>query len=688
MSTFNVGQPPAAAQDILQGAQGEAKDQYANEGEQPKVTCASAQLAQWNNLPSELRERKQWAVAALDKSPLTAAGRSASSTDPTTWGSFEEISRAANERGLRIGYMLHESDPFTCIDLDVKDTTSDHVLSGYHWAIREFDSYTETSTSGSGFHIWVKGNIGSGARREGVEIYSQERFIICTGNVINNKPIEDRPEILAGMLDEVRQLKDAEPLPDDPDGNSYTYALNQLLDDSGNFKDKRIEALYKGEWQGAYPSQSEADFALVAEIAKHTASNAECWKAFQMSVLGKRDKASKPSYMRNTLTKVRTQLAHQISRVEHGAHIADGLFSRSTSRQHSSRHFPLLSDYDLDRLPLPKWIVKRLIPDSGVGLVYGQSGSYKSFLTLDLLAHISNGMEWFGHRVTACPTVYVPFEGRGGIPKRVRAWRLAMSRNRDTQIASNVRFISEPMNLRLQEDRDKLVLTLLENGWAGGVLCIDTLAQAAGDFEENSSKDMGEMLAVFNELQARLGGIVLLVHHSGKDASKGARGHSSLIAAVDFSIACSSDSGKYNGSFVAEKVKDDEAGKKHPFSMLRVHLGHDADGDEITSLTICPTHAVAKEEAISYDANLEAEDDDFILEWVAKEEVLGSYPSKNSLKSQLGEMKEKRKITQARVGGAIERLMADTRLFIAKGKSPSGNVWLTTTEPEDSGSLE
>lgn len=671
MSNPNLGQSSEAVQDNLQ-------HQCASEGEQPKVACAAIQLAQWNNLPVELRKRPQWAIAAPDKRPLAIDGCAASSTDPSTWGSFEDVCNAASELGLGIGYMLHESDSFACIDLDVKETTSDQVLSSYHWAIRECDSYTETSRSGRGFHIWVKGNIGSGARREGVEIYSQERFIICTGNVINNKPIEDRPEILAGMLSEVRRANEAEPFPDDPDGDSYTYALNQLLDENGRFKERHIESLFKSEWQGSYPSQSEADFALVAEIAKHTTSNAECWKAFQMSELGKRDKAFRSSYMRNTMGRVRSQLASQASRIEHGASVADSLFSNSYAAQRNSRHFALLTDDDLARVALLRWIVKGLIPDAGIGMIYGPSGSYKSFLVLDLLAHISNGINWLGHRVTRKPTVYVPFEGRGGIPKRVNAWRQAMSRNRDTQVSSNVRYIRESMNLRLQEDRDKLVLTLQENGWAGGVLCIDTLAQAAGDFEENSSKDMGEMLAVFNELQARLGGVVLVVHHSGKDSNKGARGHSSLIAAVDFSIACSSDSGKYNGSFVAEKVKDDEAGVKHPFSMVRVHLGCDEDGDEITSLTVCPTQNLAKDEATSYDANLEADDDDFILDWVAKEEAIGSYPSKNSLKSQLGEMKEKRKITQVRVAGAVERLLADLKLCIPEEKSPSGNRWLSS----------
>ncbi|MDE2317292.1 MAG: hypothetical protein KGK06_12870, partial [Xanthomonadaceae bacterium] len=69
------------------------------------------------------------------------------------------------------------------MDLDVKDETPPEVLARFQKIIETFDSYTERSTSGRGYHIWLKGDIGAGRRRDGVEVYSQERFIVCTGNV-------------------------------------------------------------------------------------------------------------------------------------------------------------------------------------------------------------------------------------------------------------------------------------------------------------------------------------------------------------------------------------------------------------------------------------------------------------------------------------------------------------------------
>ena len=94
---------------------------------------------------------------------------------------------------------------------------------------------------------------------------------------------------------------------------------------------------------------------------------------------------------------------------------------------------------------------------------------------------------------------------------------------------TNMRYITDRMNLRQQADRDKLVQTLTECGWAGGVLCIDTLAHAANGIDENSS-EMGEMIAIFRELQHRLGGVILIIHHSGKSQERGMRGWSGLRA--------------------------------------------------------------------------------------------------------------------------------------------------------------
>jgi len=170
-----------------------------------EISSADAKSERWTHIPKEMRALPQWVVAGANKAPRTADGSAASATDPSTWCDFETASRAAQALGLDIGYVLHVSDPFTCIDLDVKGHTPQEVINGYRNAISSFDSYAERSRSGNGFHIWILGNIGAGRRRDGVEVYSQQRYIICTGDVVLDRPIASRPEQLAVLLESIGQ---------------------------------------------------------------------------------------------------------------------------------------------------------------------------------------------------------------------------------------------------------------------------------------------------------------------------------------------------------------------------------------------------------------------------------------------------------------------------------------------------
>lgn len=647
-------------------------------------------------IPSELRERPQWCLAGPDKRPMTADGRAASVNDPTTWADFDTASRSAAERGCGVGYVLTADDPFTCIDMDVKDGTPPDALDRYQSIIDAFDSYTERSRSGRGWHVWVRGKIGRG-RRDGVEVYSQQRFIICTGDVFRERPVAARQPMLENMVSSMEPpatevLLTGEDVPD------LALAARASADPG------ELGRLFRGEWQERYPTQSEADLALIKLLAPLTSSPRECWATFRLSALGAREKAARFDYMRRTLALAAQHLAHDAGRVQHGREVAAALLGSDAapSPPRPPRTIRLLLDGDLDRQPPLRWLVKSIIPDAGIGAIYGDSGTFKSFLTLDLLAHISNGREWFGQRVKAAPAVYVPFEGQGGIPNRVRAWRLAQTIERnpellmalepDSDVRSNVAVVMDPLKLREPADRDALVAALTGSGWAGGVLCIDTLAHASDGIEENSSA-MGEMIGLFRDLQQRLGGVILLVHHSGKDQTRGMRGWSGLHAAMDFVVECQKegDGDTREAQFRLSKVKDGTTGTIFKFQMQMIPLGCDEDGDPITSLTVRPKEHVDREATPQFtgvnkagirdiDADTSARDDAFIHGWVVQQALTGNYPSKNSLKGQLPDMKESGyQITQDRVLAAVERLLAESRLT-KEAKSPNGNPWLRPME--------
>lgn len=644
------------------------------------------QTSAWSHIPAELRARPQWCLSlptGPDKRPLTADGRPASITDPRTWTDFESACRSAAANGCVIGYVQTADDPFTCIDMDVKDGTPREVLDRFQTIIERFDSYTERSRSGRGFHVWVRGKIGDGRRRDGVEVYSQVRFMICTGDVVRDKPVAERQAMLDNMISRMEPPAPEIPLTGD-DVPDMALAARATADPN------ELGRLFRGEWEGRYPSQSEADLALATLLLSLTNSLRECWATFRLSALGKREKAGRADYMRRTLGLAAQRVANDAESVRHGQEVAASLMGQAADSR-SLLPFRLLIDGDLDSLPRLRWLVKPIVPDAGIGAIYGDSGTFKSFLTLDLLAHVSNGREWFGNRTKAAPTVYVPFEGQGGIPNRVKAWRLAQTMERnpdllmalvpDADVRSNVAVVMEPLNLQEAVDRDRLVTTLTESGWAGGVLCIDTLAHASNGIEENSSA-MGEMIGIFRDLQHRLGGVILLVHHSGKDQSRGMRGWSGLHAAMDFVIECQKEGegDTREAQFRLSKVKDGTTGTVFKFRMQMVPLGCDEDGDPITSLVVCPKEAKENDGSPPFKVDVDeaqqaADDAAFVEAWIREIAIAGKRPTGRGLEAKRASVNGRRVLTQKRLRDAIESLKEDGRLALEQG-GPSGAKWL------------
>ncbi len=127
---------------------------------------------------------------------------------------------------------------------------------------------------------------------------------------------------------------------------------------------------------------------------------------------------------------------------------------------------------------------------------------------------------------------------------------------------------------------------VIASGGAGGLLVIDTLNRAAIGADEHASRDMGEIMDAAKQLQAKLGGLVLMAHHSGKDQSRGLRGHSSLIAALDANIEVVK--AEQRREWRTAKVKDGEDDKGRAFRLQVVDIGNDDDGEPLTSCVVVP----------------------------------------------------------------------------------------------------
>jgi putative DNA primase/helicase len=146
-------------------------------------------------IPPKLKERTQfvnwkhaWGGKKWTKHPYNPrTGRKASSTDLTTWSTFEEVLQAYEDGKYDgIGFVFCSADPFVGIDLD--DCRDPETGAIEEWAQKIIDSvvdkYVEASPSGRGVHVITRGVLRGGRKKGALEIYGQERFFTLTGAVL------------------------------------------------------------------------------------------------------------------------------------------------------------------------------------------------------------------------------------------------------------------------------------------------------------------------------------------------------------------------------------------------------------------------------------------------------------------------------------------------------------------------
>src|SRR5690606_24492906 len=138
------------------------------------------------------------------------------------------------------------------------------------------------------------------------------------------------------------------------------------------------------------------------------------------------------------------------------------------------------------------------------------------------------GIPWRGIRTRRARVVYVAAEGARGVQNRLEA----MGRRKALGDPSKISFFVVPDVVRLTSnsgDVNDLVAAVRAAVGPDGVdlVVIDTLSRAIAGLDENSSEAMTGAVAAADRIRAELGAAVLLVHHAGKDETRGARGHSS-----------------------------------------------------------------------------------------------------------------------------------------------------------------
>ena len=252
-----------------------------------------------------------------------------------------------------------------------------------------------------------------------------------------------------------------------------------------------------------------------------------------------------------------------------------------------------------------EWLIEDIIPKKAFVALYAPPASYKSFIALDMAEAIATGREWMGKEVKQAGVVlYIAGEGHGGLGARIKACKI----KNQSPDGSPLYVIRAQINLRSsQEDFDNLLSAindlLEEIDEPLQMIVLDTLMRmSGGGFNENSSEDMGGFITQAGKLQALYDCALLVIHHSGKDVSKGLRGHSSLLGAVDTeleinrldSVINSADpTVKGSGTITVTKQKDGSDDIAIGFDVVAIDVSTSALGFEsLTSLAVQPNQEI------------------------------------------------------------------------------------------------
>lgn len=512
---------------------------------------------------------------------------------------FEAAKAAAARKGFDgVGFAPMPEWKITALDFDacVKQGRVDRQVEDLIAS-----TYAEFSPSGNGVRAFVRGGLGNkkslAGESFGFETFSSKGFVTFTGNTLSVCEQFETQDTIAQASDgvlELCQARFASPVPDDRPSSEPLGVRRELIEEA---LDVLPDSLTYDQWLAVgmaihHELQGEG-FELwdnwSARSPKYTTSEygEQRWESF-----GKYDG---PAVTIRSLV----HLANQ-----HGAHISltqaidaaafddlsgdvakgDATDAVQNLDTKPLRFAFLKADAFLSAPPLRYW-VKGIVPQAQLVVVYGESGSGKTFAVLDLVLSIARGVDWRGRRTRAGRVAYIAAEGAGGLQKRVQAY--GDFHGVDASELPLV-FLPEAPNFLLAADVKDVILGIRAAGGADLVV-VDTLAQVTPGGNENAGEDMGKALEHCRQVNKHTGATVLLIHHAGKDSSKGARGWSGLKAAADAELEVVRDGDAR--ALRLTKAKDDVDGEQFGFRLNQLSVGTDEDGEPITSCVVEPSDA-------------------------------------------------------------------------------------------------
>ena len=245
--------------------------------------------------------------------------------------------------------------------------------------------------------------------------------------------------------------------------------------------------------------------------------------------------------------------------------------------------------------PEHEWLIEDIITRGEVAMMAGPSGSGKSFLAVDLSLSIVRGVPWFGNQTMHGGVVYQAGEGRNGLRKRLRAYMIEHGLGLENERPFVL--LPSPVDLYASDDQTNFLIAETKH-WAKSferrleLVVIDTLAAASSGADENSSRDMGPILARCARIAQECDCAVLLVHHMNAGGQK-ARGWTGIQANVDSVIGVAKTEPpqididrRHVREFTTLKQKDGEDGKRWRFVLPAIETSRGNGSKALTSCVV------------------------------------------------------------------------------------------------------
>jgi hypothetical protein len=324
-----------------------------------------------------------------------------------------------------------------------------------------------------------------------------------------------------------------------------------------------------------------------------------------------------------------------------------------------------------------QWHIKRVLPRADLIVLYGPAGSGKSFFALDLCAAVASRDQWREYGVDKGRCVYVCAEGAEGMRQRLRAY----SRQHDVEL-NEVGIVGNGPNLMLEKEVAAVTKAILEFGEVD-LIVVDTLAASMPGGDENTGKDLGKVLDHCKFIKRKTGATVLLVHHSGKDASKGARGWSGLRAATDAELEVTR-LGDIRTATVT-KMKDGSDGTRWSFKLNTIVLGMDDDGDEITSCFVEHIETKHTPQALPKPSGMYGKLALQVAQEIMRDgtAAMTAFLIEKALERLPQVEKGKRDTRRQSIARAIQKLVVDGHLFMHEGNRVSLTTAVADSDVED-----